>query len=144
MANVPYLASALVMGLLAVGVVVLVVRGRGWEDYSPRAAYALAAGGGVPRSGLSRVASSPNTWTLAYVLVALGFLGGALVVLGGGVDVMAVIAALVAIVLFFLVAGVYIAMRGNGRPSSQAAAGSALMLGFLFVAAITAKLIVGL
>lgn len=144
MANVAYLASTLVMGALGVGVVVLVLRGRRWHHYVPSVAYGLDAGGAAPGSVLSRVAGSTNTWTLVYLVTVLGFLGGALVTLSGAVNEMALIAGLVAVIVVYIVAGVYIAMRGNGRPSSQAAAGSAVTLGFLFVAAITAKLILGL
>ena len=144
MANAAYLVSTLVMGLLALGVVVLVVRGRHWQHYTPRAAYAMDIAGGGPRSGLARVAGATSTWTLAYVLLVVGFLAGAIVMLSGAVSGPAVIGSLLAVIVLYLVGGVYLAMRGNGRPSAQAAAGSAIILGLLFVLGISVKLILGL
>lgn len=144
MADPAYLASTLVMALLAVGVVVLVLRGRQWHQYTPQAAYGMDAGGGRPRSALSRAVESTNTWTLAYVLLALVFLAGAVVTLSGGVSGSAVIVGLLVVVVAYLAGGVYIAMRGNGRPSAQAAAGSAVVLGGLVVLGISVKLALGL
>ena len=144
MANAAYLASTLVAGLLVIGVVVLVLRSRGWNQYTPLAAYGMDSGAGRPRGGLSRMASSTNTWTIAYLVTVLAFLVGAIVTLSGAVSGQTIIVALVAAILVYLVAGVYVAMRGNGRPSAQAAAGSAITLGMLFVLAISVKLILGL
>lgn len=144
MADPAYLASTLVMGLLAVGVLVLVVRGRRWRHYVPMAAYGLDAGGGHPRSGLSRVAGATSTWTVAYVLLVLGVLVGAIVALSGVVSETGVIVGLVVAILVYLVAGVFFAMRSNGRPTSQAVAGSAITLGLLFVLGISVKLVLGL
>jgi len=139
-----YLASTLVMGLLAIGVVVLVVRARRWRHYTPTAAYSMDAGGGLPKSGLARVAGATSTWTAAYVLLVLGVLAGAIVALSGVVSETGVIVGLVVGVVVYLVGGVYLAMRGNGRPSAQAAAGSAVTLGLLFVLGIAVKLVLGL
>jgi len=144
MANAAYLASTLVMALLGVGVVVLVLRGRRWEHYSPQAAYALDAGGGRPRSALSRVAGSTGTWTLGFFLIVGGFLAAVLVTVSGAIGGTGVVAGLVTAVVVYLVGGVYLALRGNGRPTSQAVAGSAITLGLLAVAAIGANLILGL
>jgi len=144
MANAAYLASTLLMGLLGVGVVVLVLRGRRWENYRPQAAYGLSAGGGAPPSALSKVAGATSTWTVAFFLLALGFLAAVMVTVSGAIGGTAVIAGLSAMVVLYIVAGVYVALRGNGRPSSVAAAGSAVTLGLLFIAAITLNLILGL
>jgi hypothetical protein len=143
MANPAYLASTLAMGLLAVGIVVFVVRGRRWRQYTPRAAYAMDAGGGSPASALSRVAGATNTWTAAYILLVLGLLAGLIITLSDALSGGAVIAALGALLSAYLVGGVYFAMRGNGRPSAQAAAGSAIVLGLLFVFGIGVKLVFG-
>ena len=143
MANAAYLASTLVMALLGVGVVVLVLRGRRWEHYRPRAAYALDAGGGRPRSALSRVAGSTGAWTLGFVLLVGGFLAAVLVTVSGAISGTGVIAGLMAAIMVYLVGGVYLALRGNGRPTAQAVAGSAVMLGLLSVAVIGAKLVIG-
>jgi len=143
MADPAYLASTLVMGLLAVGVVVLVLRARQWHR-TPQAAYGGGAGGGQSSSALSRAVDSTNTWTLTYLLLALGFLAGAVVSLSGAVSGPAVIVGLVAVVVVYLVGGIYLAMRGNGRPSAQAAAASAVVLAVLVALGISVKLVLGL
>jgi len=144
MANAAYLASTLLMGLLGVGVVVLVLRGRHWENYRPQAAYGLQAGGGAPASPLSKVAGATSTWTVAFFVLALGFLGAVIVTASGAIGGTAVIAGLAVAVVAFLVGGVYVALRGNGRSSSVAAAASAMTLGLLFIAIIALNLILGL
>ena len=143
MVNTAYLASTLVMGLLVVGVVVLMLRVRRWQHYTPRVAYDdIDAGGSRPATGLARVAGQTNTWTVAYILLTVGFLLGAVVYSSGAVTGMTMLAALAALVAVYLVAGIYFAMREHGRPSAQAAAGSAVATGMLSVLAITVTLLV--
>jgi len=140
MANTTYLVSMALMGVLGVGVVLFVVRSRPWRHYVPRAAYDVA-GGERPASGLTDLAGRTGTWTAAYVLLVLGFMFGAMAYAGGMITGPAVIGAVVALVAGFLVVGVYVAMRDNGRPSAQAVAGSAVATGLLAVVAITVVLV---
>jgi cbb3-type cytochrome oxidase subunit 3 len=140
MVNTGYLASTALMGLLGVGVVVLVLRSRRWRHYVPRVAREVADGE-RPASGLVGLAGRTSTWTAAYVVLVLGFMFGAMAYASGAVTGLAVIGAVVALVAGFLVAGVYFAMRENGRPSAQAAAGSAVATGMLAVVAITVVLV---
>jgi len=140
MVNTTYLVSMVSMGVLGVGVVLFVVRSRPWRHYVPRASYDLAAGE-RPTSGLADLAGRTGTWTAAYVLLVLGFMFGAMAYAGGMVTGPAVIGAVVALVAAFLVVGVYVAMRDNGRPSAQAAAGSAVATGLLAVLAIAVVLV---
>ncbi|MFB6150836.1 MAG: hypothetical protein ABEJ40_03430 [Haloarculaceae archaeon] len=142
MAGTTYLASTLVMGLIAIGVVAVVLRGRRWEQYTPQAAYDLDAGG-PRRSGISRFASAPSTWTATFLLLAVGFLVGVTASFGGGISGPALIAALAVVTGAYFVGGVYLAMREHGRPSAQAAAGSVLVLGLLLAGAIAVKLLLG-
>lgn len=141
MAEMVYLASTVVMGLLGVGVFVLATRTRRWHHYTPQAAYDLDAGGGSPRSPLAKLAGSTGTWTVLYVLLVLGFMAGAMVYASGAITGPTVIAALGATVAIYLVGGVYFAMREHGRPSAQATAGSVITVGMLSVVAISAKLV---
>ncbi|QLH81497.1 hypothetical protein [Halosimplex pelagicum] len=140
MVNTTYLASTVLMGLLGVGVVLFVLRSRQWRHYVPRVAAEVAAGE-RPASGLSEFAGRTSTWTAGYVVLVLGFMFGAMAYAGGAITGPAVIGAVVALVAAFLVAGVYFAMRDNGRPSAQAAAGSAVATGLLAVVAITVVLV---
>jgi len=144
MANAAYLVSTLVMALLGVGVVVLVLRGRGWRNYVPRAAYGLAAGAGRPRSGLSKVAGSTNTWTAGFIVLALGVLGAVVVVSSGAVGGTVAVALLALGVAAYLIAGTYFAVRESGRSAAQATAAAATVLGLLFVAIIGLNLVLGL
>jgi len=89
-----YLASTAVMALLAVGVFVLIVRGRPWHHYVPTAVYGAASG--QPESVISRAASDVNTWTAAYILLVLGVIAGAFVTLSGALAGPALIAVLAA------------------------------------------------
>ncbi|ELZ27755.1 hypothetical protein C475_07535 [Halosimplex carlsbadense 2-9-1] len=140
MANTTYLASTVLMGLLGVGVVLFVLRSRRWRHYVPRVAAEVAAGE-RPASGLAEIAGRTSTWTVAYIALVLGFMFGAMAYAGGAITGPVVIGAVVALVAAFLVAGVYVAMRDNGRPSAQAAAGSAVATGLLAVVAITVLLV---
>lgn len=140
MANTTYLASTVLMGLLGVGVVLFVLRSRSWRHYVPRVAAEVAAGDRPP-SALADLAGRTGTWTAAYVLLVLGFMFGAMASASGAITGPLVIGAVVALVAGFLVVGVYVAMRDNGRPSAQAAAGSAVATGLLAVLAITVVLV---
>jgi len=141
MVNTGYLASTAVMGLLAVGVVVFMLRARRWEHYTPQVAYDMDGGSGAPATGLARLAGQESTWTVAYVVLVLGFLLGAMVYASGAITGMAMMGALGAIIALYLVAGVYIAMVEHGRTSAEAVAGSAVTTGFLFVLVITLLLV---
>lgn len=140
MVNTAYLASTVVTALLGVGVVVLALRSRPWHHYAPRISYRELASG-RPRGGLARAAGRTSTWTALYVVLVLGFMGGAMAYASGAVTGPAVIGAVVALVACFLVGGIYVALREHGRPSAQAAAGSAVATGMLFVLAITVVLV---
>ena len=142
MVNTGYLASTAVMGLLVVGVVVFMLRARRWEHYTPDVAYQnVDAGGSSPATGLSRLAGEESTWTVAYVVLVLGFMLGAMVYASGAITGMAMMGALGAIIALYLVAGIYFAMVEHGRPSAQAVAGSAVATGMLSVVAITLLLV---
>jgi len=142
MAETAYLASTVITGLLGVGVVVLALRARRWHHYTPQGAYGdLSAGGGPPASGLGRIARATSTWTAAYFLVVLTALGGVVAFASGALTGPALVAGLGAVVAFYLVAGVYIAIRENGRSNAQATAGGAITLGLLAILAIVGMLV---
>jgi hypothetical protein len=139
-----YLARTLVTAVLVAGVFVLILRGRPWRHYTPQTAYSLDAGGGGPQPALSRIANSPNTWTLAYVLLVVGLLAGAVVTLTDVVPESGLIVGILVAVVVYVLVGVYYAIRSNGRSSAQAVGGSLVTLGFLVVLGISLKLILGL
>jgi len=144
MANAAYLVSTLMMALLGVGVVVLVLRGRAWRNYVPQAAYGLAAGAGQPRSGLAKVAGSTNTWTVGFLVLAIGVLGAVWVVSSGAVSSTVALGLLGLGVVAYLVVGTYFAIRESGRSTAQATAMAVIILGLLFIAIISVNLVLGL
>jgi hypothetical protein len=145
MADVTYLASALVMGVSLLGVVFLAARVRRWQNYAPSVAYGdMDAGPGGRQTAFSKFVNAPRTWVAAFVVLALGFMAGTMVYISGlasGIAGTALIGALGAAVVVYLVGGVYYAMRERGRPSAQAAATSAITLGSLFALVILLKLV---
>jgi hypothetical protein len=145
MANALFLASTLVMGLLVAGVVALMVRGRPWRHYTPQVAYGkLSAGGGVPRSAISRAINTPSVWTAAFLLLVVVIIAGTVAVLGGSGSVITapvLIGLLGVVIVGNLVGGVFVAMRSNGRPFSQAIAASVVTLGALFLLGLTVRLV---
>ncbi|WP_436923192.1 hypothetical protein [Halosimplex amylolyticum] len=142
MVNTAYLASTVVTALLGVGVVALALRSRRWHHYVPLAAYReVGADGSRPTSGLAQIAGRTSTWTALYVVLVLGFMIAPMVYASGAITGPAVIGAVGALVALYLVGGVYVALREHGRPSAQAAAGSAVATGMLFVLAITVLLV---
>lgn len=142
MVETGYLASTLLMGLLGLGVLVLVLRARGWYEYTPQVAYGdLRAGREEPGSALSRYARSTNAWTVAYLLLVLGFTAAVLVYLSGAITGLAVVYAVGGIVALYLVVGVYVVVRDSGRPNAQAVAATVFTVALLVLAVISARLI---
>lgn len=142
MVSTAYLLSTVVMAVVGAGALALALRTRRWHRYAPRlASRDVEAGGNAQGRGVSRLARSPDTWAVAYILLVLGFMMGAVVYASGAITGMGMIGALGAILAVYLVVGVYVAMRENGRPSAQAAAGSAVATGMLFVVAVTILLV---
>lgn len=142
MAGTAYLVSTALMGLLGAGVVVLVLRGRRWNQYAPQVAYGdLKAGAARPASGAASMLRSTGTWTALYVLFVLGAIAGVVLYSSDALSGTAVFGGLAGIVALYFVVGTYAVMRDNGRPSAQATAGGAIVLGLLAVLAIVANLV---
>lgn len=137
MADLANLASTVVMGLLLIGVVVAVVRGRDWYDYEPTEAPDLG-------ETLLSVARHPATWMVAFFALVGGF-GAATVMLvtdaslPGGTALIWVGFGIVLGGFAFL--GAYSSARMRGRPNAQAVAEGAFLLGFLVLAVIAARLV---
>lgn len=148
MANVAYLASALVMGMLVVAVGVATTRNRRWKTYSPSATpegewYDDARTGG--QRTWPRLTQSLNVWIALYAVLAVGF-GGMVVAFVNGPDTgigSAITAGFGGLLICFLLIGVYAAARGNDHSSALATAESVVTLGMLGIIAIAARLIFG-
>ena len=140
MAEIPDVASTVLMGLLLVAVAVAVAYGREWRTYSP------FGGDDDAFTTISKATASPTTWIVSFLLLVLGFGGTTLlyVTSSGTTQELALVAlgALIGIALaFFLFMGVYRSVRGHGRSTAEAVGAGAWALGLLLVVAIAAKLI---
>lgn len=141
MADTASLVSALLMGTFLVAVVAALARGRRWRGYAP-----TTGEGRDLQSTLVGATESPLAWVLAFVVLALGFGGGAVLFVTSSAAVRGTIGlamglAFLAITAGYLLYGVYRSLRSRGRPSSEAAAAGAGVLGLLFVAAVALNLV---
>ncbi|MFC7153992.1 hypothetical protein ACFQPA_00795 [Halomarina halobia] len=145
MVGVTNIASALLTGLLLVAIVVALLRLRDWRRYTPGTAD--EPGGRLDRGYglLAAAASRETTWTLGFLLLALGVGAAALLFLAGGPtgQMAGVAAALLGVLVLcgFLVLGVYRTIRFRGRTSAEAVAVSAWVVGSLFVLAVSINLL---
>lgn len=140
MAEIPDVASTVLMGLLLVAVAVALAYGREWREYSP------IGGDDDTFTTISKATASPTTWIVSFLLLVLGFGGTTLlyVTSSGTTQELALVAlgALIGIALaFFLFMGVYRSVRGRGRSTAEAVGAGAWALGLLLVVVIVFKLV---
>lgn len=144
MAQLAYLASAVLMGFVLVAVAAMVVK---WRAWTPGAAVA-------DRSGRKEVAASfnnPQGWTAGFLLATLLLAAGALLFASGtalpavGLTVVGVVIAALFVVLIgvFLFYGVYAMALNRGLMRSQAVMLGSWAIGLLFILTIIAVLLVG-
>lgn len=136
-----YVLSALVMGLILVGIVVFVTR-MDWQHYAPegRRRGALATG--------ERLLGNPAVWTLAFLLLALGSGAAAILALGGvAVDratrdlaMIAVFGAFAAALGVALAFSTYRSARFRGLNRAQAAGVGGWTVGLLLILSVVVKL----
>ncbi|WP_435347533.1 hypothetical protein [Haloarchaeobius sp. HRN-SO-5] len=129
-----------VMAVFLIAVAVAVTRRRGWYNYAPD------IGGGT--SMVQDLAGNPVVWTLSFLLVVGGLLGGVVVFVSGTPQQQAFGGALLAVLgglLFvgYIAFGTYHSSRSRGLTSAVSAMVSAWALGSLLVLAITASLLIG-
>lgn len=140
MAEIPDVASTVLMGLLLVAVAAAMVYGREWRR------YATLGDDEDAFTTISKAIASPTTWILSFLLLVLGFGGTTLlyVTSSGATQELALVAlgALIGVALaFFLFMGVYRSVRGRGRSTAEAVGAGAWALGLLLVVTIAARLI---
>lgn len=149
MVQITYLLSAALMGLFLLAVVVLANR------YRTRS-YSIQTRREVEREEdylmfANRLVRNPTTWVVAFLVLVVGFVAGAVAFLGG-VSVpepsrqliwLAVAGGLAVLLSLYLGVGLYLSARSRGHKSAQAAGVAVIALGFLFLGAVTVKLLVG-
>lgn len=141
------ITSALLMGLVLIAIAAAFMRVRNWE----RVGSVREAESGLDL--VERALNSPATWTVLFVVLALGLTAMAVVFVGGapvpGMPMPApglVEAAFIGLVglVFgaFLFVAIYAGARNRGLSNAPAVAFSAVMLGLVFVTIVTIKLLV--
>lgn len=140
MANLVYVASALLTSVFLFAVVTAALRLGDWQSY--------ARGGGSTRGAMLRdLANEPVTWMVSFILLCLGFGGAAVLYVSDtpmvGTETVGAVLAVGAFAVIggYLFIGSYDAARSRGRPSAQAVAEGSVLLGFLVVALIAVKLV---
>lgn len=133
MASVVYLASMVLMGVLALLVIADVAMRRDWHSYSPEI--------GRPEvGGVSGLAHNPLAWALGFFLLVGLALATVLAALsGGGTTLFVVLAGF--LVVGFGMFGVYALARSRGHAAAYAAGEAVVAFGFLFMIALTAFLL---
>lgn len=141
-----YLASTLLMGLLAVLVLVAVIRSRQWYHYSAEPDEGTQVGWAREGDTTPPLLERPTTWILGFVGLMGLAVGGVFafvtnpdapaallstpVMAGGG-----------ALVGAYLLYGTYAAVKSRGHSRSIAAAETVTLAGGLFLVAVSTQLI---
>lgn len=133
MASVVYLASMILMGVLALLVIADVAMRRDWYSYSPEI--------GRPKvGGLTGLSRNPLAWALGFILLVGLALATVLAALsGGGTTLFVGLVGL--LVLGFGMSGVYALARSRGHPAAYAAGEAVIAFGFLFLVLVAGYLL---
>lgn len=125
MASAVYIASMILMGVLALIVIGATATSRDWYSYTPEI--------GRPEvGGLTGLSQNPTAWVVAFFLLVALALGTVLAALsGGGTTLFLGLAGI--LVLGFVMIGVYAAGRSRGHPHAYAVGEVVITLGFLFL-----------
>lgn len=140
------ITSALLMGLFLIAIAAAFIRIRNWEEVTA----VREAGSGLDL--IEDAFNSPATWTVLFVVVALGLtmlavalVGGAplpgLTLPGQGLMESAFIGVVGLVFGAFLFLGLVAAARSRGLSYAPAVAFSAIMIGIIFVTIVTVKLL---
>lgn len=139
------IAATAVTALILLAVALAINYGIDWRSHSIVPYWEPE---GEHEGVLSTFLHSPLVWAVAFVGVALGVTALTLAAAGGfGLSVpgglLVAAAPFAVLVLAFLLAGTYAAVRGRQVSPAGATLASALVVGFLLLLAITVNLLVG-
>ena len=128
-----FLASSVLMAgvVLAVGWLAF---HRDWADYAPA---------GSPVSEAGRLSEDPRVLGVAFAVLVLGAVSGVVAYITGPGPMVAtaVVAGAGALLVAYLLSGVYLLTTSRGHPRSLAVAESATVAGALFLVAVTLQLL---
>jgi hypothetical protein len=151
MAEVGYIASALLTGVILVALVTALARARQWRSSPAGVGRDLGGGtdGGVAAM-LTELARTPLAWTVGFLVLAATFGAAAVAFVSGAVPTAVAQGAGVAVAIMFVSAlgayllwGVYHSARDRDLSDAQATLLSLWVFGFLFIAAVVLNLIMG-
>lgn len=145
MAASVYLASAAIMGVLALVVVTMVSRGPGWYRYTPQATDGTEAGWSPGQSRPS-LFERTETWIATFVLLTVGAIAGVMALVtdpAAPSDLTSgpVVGVGIAVVVLYLLFGTYATARQHGHSYSLAIMETASAFGALFLLAIMLQLV---
>lgn len=133
MASAVYIASMILMGVLAVLVIAATATSRNWYSYTPEI-------GRPDVGGLTGLSQSPLAWTVGFfLLVALALATVLAALSGGGTTLFLGLAGI--LLLGFVMIGVYAAGRARGHPHAYAVGEVVITLGLLFLILVSAYLL---
>lgn len=138
------LVATVVMGLLTLAVVLYVGRAMEWRTYD----FVPGRGHRSTWDSVGAALRNPVTWAVGFFLLVFGTFAVALAAVGAislPVDVsLGVMAMPFALMLVLFVGlGTYGALRARRRSTAEATVVSLLLLGSLFVLAVTVNLVLG-
>lgn len=146
MAEITYLTSTFLMGILLIVVMTVVASMRNWRQYAPQPEAAGDGGGyAIPgESALSRGVRNPVTWFVTFFLLVFAVGGASVLFLDSSVDAWLIVGAIFGpLLVAFLFWGAYESARSRGMSNSIAAGVASTVLGALLLVAITVKLLFG-
>lgn len=133
MVSYVFIASAVIMGLLAVAAFAATALWRDWFDYRPQISP-------PERGTISRLATDFRVWVLGFILL-VGLLTGAVLAAVGGGNVGAILGLLGLLVVGFLILGVYSAGRSRGHPHAHAVGEAIIALATVVLLGIAVNLL---
>lgn len=147
MAPLTYIASAVLTGLVVVGLVAALARSREWRSAAPTPG-AVRTGDTSAVTTLTETVRSPLGWTVAFLGLVLVIGGGVLAFLTGAIpagvgQALGVMLVLVAATVMcgYLFWGVYHSVRYRGIESAQATGVGLWVVGMVLLVVVVAQLV---
>jgi len=144
--TVGYLVGAVIMIGLVIAVVAASVRGRRWYRYTPQTARSDVGWSPDTEStdDTGGMLSRPTVWIAAFFVVTTVSIAGIFfVATGSSIASMTTLmfGALAALLVVYMLGGIYLVARGRGHSSAMAVAESATASGVLLVLLVAVQLV---
>lgn len=138
------LVATVLMGLLTLAVALYVVRGMEWKSNR----FVPGNGDRDTWETLDAATHHPATWALGFFALVFGTIAFAMIAVGAielpfNLGLGAIVAPFAVMIVLFVGLGTYGALRAHQRSTAEATVVSLLVLGTLFLLAVTANLALG-